>query len=131
MELALLGKNASVPEDGKSVVEPVRYPSVASLCPSCQYEQDTIASTTVKRRSGQYNKDLKQLRQSAQNGCWLCKAFITAMKLWTTVDQVGRKQLESLAQAHVRYDVERFTIGGPATLPKLQIYCLKGIKNIL
>jgi hypothetical protein len=128
MKLAVLGEKITTLCKRPAQTKLESLPSIGSICRSCQYDEEKTPSTTARLRSGRNQKNLVQLEKSAQEGCWICKALLSAMSLWTTVNP---EELKRLSQAYVRYDVEMFILCGPATLPRLQLYSPKGMEILL
>jgi hypothetical protein len=99
-------------------------PSADLLCRWCRHDSaNSPATTAMTRRSGKVSKPIDRLESGAQEGCWVCKALLTAMTLWT---KGNHKKIEWKWQPFVRFDKERFTLGGPAVWPRLQLFCPRG-----
>lgn len=99
-------------------------PSTGALCQRCRYDEaNQPVTTAATRRSGKVYRTIRGLKAAAQEGCWLCQALLSSMKLW---DPVDKKKRESLVEVWIRFDKERFTIVGPNDLPRIQIYFHKG-----
>lgn len=93
---------------------------VDSLCDWCEDDAEQPATTALTRRSGKICKSILRLKKFAQKGCWMCQSLLAAIELWAKIDKL---EFERLVQVWIRQDKERFTISGPAILPKIQLFC--------
>ncbi|KAK8108587.1 hypothetical protein PG984_014388 [Apiospora sp. TS-2023a] len=76
----------------------------STLCRFCEHdEQYGTPTTALKRRSGHKHRNLKDVRQWASEGCWMCRCVLSATRLWE-VDFPG--EVDKLKQLVVRFDVE-------------------------
>lgn len=108
----------------KTKEELLDVPSTEALCQRCRYDEaNQPVTTAATRRSGRVCRTIRRLKTAAQEGCWLCQALLSSMKLW---DSVNKEKRESLVEVWIRFDKERFTIVGPNDLPRIQIYFPKG-----
>lgn len=116
------------PSHGSIFTGPTCIALHSSLCNFCEYDERHGSPTTaLKRRSGQRHRNVKDVRQRASEGCWLCQCVLNATRLWND-DFPG--ETEKLLQLYIRFDAERFTVRGPQNLPVIQIYSPFGKQQV-
>lgn len=99
----------------------------SSLCSFCGHDEQNSAHTTALTPGSTGSRSPRDLRLRASRGCRLCQCVLAATRLWED-DFPG--EADKLRQVWIRFDKERFTVQGGASLPTIQIYTPVGKQSV-